>query len=67
MSAYPHPGNNGQPRYKVRFYNRQKGGIWSRIFAVKSDAEAFAEGQTLYARKARVEELPADHRTEGRQ
>jgi hypothetical protein len=53
-------GFNNQPRYRVKFFNPKRGGVWSRIFATRADAEAFAVGKRLYAAPARVETLAAE-------
>ena len=50
-------GFNNQDRYRVKFYDARRGGVWSRIFSNRADAEAFAVGKRLYARAAKVETL----------
>lgn len=44
-------------RFRVRYYDPKHGGVWSREFDRREDAEAFAAQNRLYAQRARVEEL----------
>lgn len=45
-----------RPRFRVRWY-APKRGIQISEFRSRAEAESFAEGQRIYARRARVEEV----------
>lgn len=47
-------------RYLVRYYDAKRGGVWTRTFADRAEAEAFAATRRLYARPCKVETVGAD-------
>ena len=48
-----------QARWKVRYYDRQKGGVWSATFFDADKAARFAVGKVLYGKPAKVEPVTA--------
>ena len=46
-----------QSRWRVRYYDHRRRGIWVATFNDEAKAVAFAEGKRLYAKPARVEPI----------
>lgn len=46
-----------QQRYRVKYYDPHRGGVWIRTFVDEQAAAEFAVGRRLYAKPARVEPI----------